>query len=176
MLVDIVWWVAAFCLNMGATRIATHRAKSLPANAPPLPDVLLELLPVMADWAPDVFIFLTMAVDVFLPAGSAYYGGGELDTSALKRFINVSSSVMFIRALTTWVTSFPSPLLTESSLGYGQHDLMFSGHTSMMFAAAASPLGYGLASFGAITVLCARQHYTVDVIVAIVISVLVKSL
>jgi hypothetical protein len=168
MLIELLWWACAFALNMGATRVATYRARHLPDGIKPLPDVLLEIIPVVPDWTPDVFIFLIVALDVFRTDGDVY------DSSGFLFFINCSANVMFIRAVTTWVTTFPSPLLTVSSLGYGQHDLMFSGHTTMMFCAAKSPLGYMLACTGALTVLCARQHYTVDVVIAIVVVELMK--
>ena len=76
-----------------------------------------------------------------------------------------------LRSITTWVTTFPTPLLSSSTLGYG-HDLMFSGHTVMLFSAATSYFGYIFAILGAISILCARQHYTMDVIAVIVVELL----
>jgi len=157
----ILLWSLSICLNLGSTYIATYRAKQLPDKSKPLPDVCLEILPVLPDWIPDTFILCVCLIDVLLPF-------------QFENFLIVSSNAMFIRAITTWVTTFPTPLLSSSTLGYGQHDLMFSGHTVILFSAAHSFVGYTIAILGAISILCARQHYTIDVLIAIIIVELLK--
>lgn len=154
-------WGLSICVNMGSTKIATYRSMLLPSNSKPLPDVCLEILPVLPDWTPDLFILFVCLIDVLL-------------SFQFEKFLITSSSAMFIRSITTWVTTFPTPLLSVSTLGYGQHDLMFSGHTVILFSAAHSYVGYIIASLGAISILCARQHYTIDVLIAIVIVELLK--
>jgi hypothetical protein len=51
---------------------------------------------------------------------------------------------------------------------------MFSGHTVILFSAAYSFVGYTIAILGAISILCARQHYTIDVLIAVIIVELLK--
>ena len=154
-------WGLSICVNIGSTKIATYRSMLLPSNSKPLPDVCLEILPVFPDWIPDAFILCVFLIDVLLPF-------------QFENFLIASSYAMFIRSITTWVTIFPTPLLSVSTLGYGQHDLMFSGHTIMLFSSAHTYLGYIIASLGAISILCARQHYTIDVLIAIIIVELLK--
>ena len=157
----LLFWSLSVCLNLGSTYIATYRAKLLPDNSKPLPDVCLEILPVFPDWIPDTFILCVFLIDVMLPF-------------QFENFLIVSSNAMFIRSITTWVTTFPTPLSSSSTLGYGQHDLMFSGHTVILFSAAHSFVGYTIAILGAISILCARQQYAIDVLIAIIIVELLK--
>ena len=157
----LLLWSLSICLNLGSAYMATYRAKRLPNNSKPLPDVCLEILPVLPDWIPDAFILCVCLIDVVLPL-------------QFENFLIVSSNAMFIRAITTWITTFPTPLLSSSTLGYGQHDLMFSGHTVILFSAATSYFGYAIAILGAISILCARQHYSIDVLIAIIIVELLK--
>jgi hypothetical protein len=171
MIIDLAWMIFSCGLNICAAYLATHRAKQLSANIRPLPDVLLEILPILPDWIPDIFVLIIILLDILVPF---IIHGDVNDYSGLKHIVNMFTYIMFIRSLTTWVTTLPSPLLTKSSLGYGQHDLIFSGHTAIMFCAAKSNIGYLFAGIGTLTVLCARQHYTVDVIIAIVIVELTK--
>lgn len=102
----------------------------------------------------------------------------------LRRLFRMCAVALFLRCLTMSLTILPAPAQGASHCIGGRHDCIFSGHTAMMLSLAyfishAFPM-YRVPLFvycviGSILIVATRAHYTVDVIVAwIVVLMLVK--
>jgi len=175
-----------------ANSLADWRAqRSRLDAAPPLPDVLFELVPAWprARPVPDAALHLAWLV---LALGLQSHGRARLVVRAL---LDAQASLFALRALLVPLTTLPAPLRgchrelptnwlalaldplralasPDGSLSWC-HDLIFSGHTShlvlaALFAAAcvhsrlARVLVYVLAAVGTLALLLARIHYSID--------------
>lgn len=117
----------------------------------------------------------------------------------LRRFFWVLGTVYFIRGFTVWVTLIPRVehatdgidtslnwfvnfLLVFIQVDQTASDLIFSGHTALLVTVAwffsyyipqSSGLAWIYASLGMYFILSTRHHYTVDILVAFIITSLI---
>ena len=147
-------------LNTAASDYAmrsAHRDLSAPYEA--LPDILHSVLPEVSIYAPDVAVFMAMAVSVAVA-----------DATTVNRVI----ICFMIRPLFVCSTRLPSPM-QQGSYFY-THDLVFSGHTIVFIAAShvlfethSLALAAVVGMVGPLLSIASRQHYTLDVIVAVAV-------
>ena len=173
---SIGWITVAFLVTCASVRVATIRSN---ARELPLRDVLHELLSVPCPmWLPDLLLLTCFFVSLFefiIPS---------------EALVRRACLCYLLRALTMAVTSFPAcaPPMDPAVEGrwplahvlWGRHDLMFSGHTIAFLAYADlwdtcdDPWARTRGAQRVVrwllpwTLVWARQHYTVDVIVAYV--------
>ncbi len=155
-----------------AEAFAAARAKRIPKT--PLPDVLHDVLPTIHTYAPDYALLACAAATV-------WYGMHFTTSDVVCLFLSWSFRLAFV-----CLTTFPPCIRPEtiadtaySRLLMSQHDLMYSGHTCVfMFLGGALPgmLGYGVQFACPLLLLTAsRQHYTIDVVVAMVVYTLIRA-
>ena len=146
--------------NIAASNYAMRSAhRDLRAPHEALPDILHGVLPEVSIYAPDVAVFMAMAFSVTV-AGLAV--------------VNRVIICFMIRPLFVCSTRLPSPM--KQGAYFHTHDLVFSGHT-IMFLAASHALfethSLGLAAVvgvvGPLLSIASKQHYTLDVIVAVAV-------
>ena len=110
------------------------------------------------------------------------------NVSILEEFVPKFLLIMFVRALTIISTILPKHKKCESQLGWIQmikgqcYDKVFSGHTAFVLLATLIyqregiigwPLFFALNIFNILSIILVRAHYTIDIILAIVITYLV---
>ena len=159
----VACWVSALVINRLAASFAEYMASEHPLMKPGnrLPDLLLDRLPVISYMVPETITAL-MVLNV-------------LCTSHAITFLQTSLPVFCLRAAVICCTYYPTPMLLSPHFGQSAYDLMFSGHTTMLFSAAYSMSTYVMATAGAVSIIAARQHYTADVVVAACMTELVKA-
>lgn len=106
----------------------------------------------------------------------------------IKEFTGKFLLIMFVRALTIVSTILPKHKQCEAQLGWLQmikgqcYDKVFSGHTAFVLLATLIYLREGIINipifialnlFNIISIILVRAHYTIDIILAIVITYLV---
>ena len=91
-MIYLFFWVLSICLNMCSTQIATYRSKRLPDEAKSLPDVCHDILPIVSDWIPDVFILLVCMIDLAFPFVYSIYSGDNSAGIEFEHFLIVSSN------------------------------------------------------------------------------------
>ena len=180
LLYAVPWGIAIVYLNYVASCAATKRARAIPDQ--PLPDLLHDLLPQLDNHVPDYLLLLCVA---YACALAVVHG-----TSVMARH-NVDSllACLTLRPIFLCLTSFPTCYQTGirpdqetaslyTTLFLNKHDLMFSGHTCCfvffghVFGGA---LGW-LARFALpFSLVAARYHYTIDVVVAMMVYHIVYS-
>lgn len=160
----VACWVSVLLVNRVAASFAESQARGHPIMKQKhrLPDLLLDRLPIIPYWVPET-ITGAMVLNV-------------LSSSHALTFLQTSLPVFCMRAAIICCTYYPTPMLLRPHFGQSAYDLMFSGHTTMLFSAAYSVPTYAVASLGALSIVAARQHYTADVVVAGCITELVKAL
>jgi len=152
--------LAVACLNFASSRLAARRANALFQHPfKPLPDLGHVVLPRIPIWAPDAYLNVTLAV--------LWLNRNHLP--GLTAALPAATLSLAIRAATIHLTLLPSPLPPTTPAWVGTHDLMFSGHT-ICFCAAGHALGVSwLAAVGALVIIAARTHYTIDVMMAMLV-------
>jgi hypothetical protein len=146
---------ANYIAGTHAMRVA-HRTLSNPNRG--LPDVLHAILPRVHIVAPDIAV--TLALLISFPF---------VERSVVDRVL----VCFLVRPIFVCATTLPSPI--PAGAYFHTHDLMFSGHTILFLGAAATHthilcallLGIG----GPLLLVAARQHYTIDVLVAAVVFI-----
>jgi len=144
---------ANYMVGNHAMRVA-HRTLRNPNQG--LPDVLHAILPHIHIQIPDV------AVVCILLASFKF-----VDQAIVNRVL----VCFLVRPVFVCATTLPSPIPAEAY--FHTHDLMFSGHTILFLAAAqllhthhhAFP-GMCVGIGGPLLLVAARQHYTIDILVA----------
>ena len=143
-------------------------------------DILHEITPDLHDYKAfnDVILVGTIVSFLFVPNSLAL----------IKEFAGKFLLIMLVRALTIVSTILPKHQKCESNLTWihyikGQcYDKVFSGHTAFVLLATLIYLREGILSFPVFlainfanwsSILLTRSHYTVDIILAIVITLLV---
>ena len=166
MLYLIFWAVAVIYFNFLASTFASKRSKKI--HDTPLPDILHDILPKMNMHTPD---YLLLICFMFILLRGLY-----ISPSAIARLLlSLSFRPIFI-CMTTFPTcnSVQSDVNQSiySKLFLSQHDLMFSGHTCIfMFLGGViqGTLGLFVQFLLPISLIAARQHYTIDVVVAMLL-------
>jgi len=156
-------WVSVLVVNRVAASFAEQMATGHPLIKPGnrLPDLLLDRLPIISYKVPETITAL-MVLNALSNQNHAL------------TFLQTSLPVFCMRAIVICCTYYPTPMLLSPHFGQSAYDLMFSGHTTMLFSAAYSVSTYAMAGLGALSIIAARQHYTADVVVAACITELVK--
>jgi len=163
MLFYILWSIVVLYLNGKAATFAKKRALSLQNK--PLPDILHDVLPKIYHDTPDYLLWMCILYAAFFKCDVAT---GEV----LRLLCSMSLRPIFI-CLTTFPTCCDFNKNNKSF--YGQlvqstHDLMFSGHTCCFLFLGNVIKGYGIIRYlFPLTLIAARQHYTIDVVVAILV-------
>jgi hypothetical protein len=143
-------------------------------------DILHEITPDLHDHKPynDIILVATIVSFLFVPNS----------LEIIKEFTGKFLLIMFVRALTIISTILPKHEKCPSELKWyhylkGQcYDKVFSGHTAFVLLATLIYLREGILSFPVFmainvanwaSIILTRSHYTVDIILAIVITLLV---
>ena len=154
----IIWVGVIIYLNHLAATFAKERAKKIEGR--PLPDILHDILPHINRYTPDYLMFLSLVLCIF-------------DIKHVD--VVILLCCLTLRPIFVCVTTFPSCVeMTDSKSMYSKlflstHDLMFSGHTCIFTFCGliiGGPLGFVIKFLFPISLIAARQHYTIDVIVA----------
>ena len=175
--------LAAVTAAMLWTACLAHQQESAAkshATATPLPDRLHAALPRIHGmrWLVHLLPLIMLSLVV------AY-----LPTLAVLRLLQIYALILFLRAISFWVTRVPpprancNPYKVRHMYVGGCSDMMYSGHTSVLVLGALFLYTYGtqpalrvaavlLALGGIFLILCTRHHYSADVLVAIYISAL----
>lgn len=173
---SIAWIVAATVVSYLGVAVATLRGNSA---AQPLRDILHELWTIPCPlWVPDMLLLLCLfcsAIDAAWPS---------------ERLVKRAALCYMLRAVTVSVTSMPAcappiaPYVQKNwplsnLLWVSRYDLMFSGHTIAFLFFAELWRAHTVAWMKAmvpvlryafpLTLVWARQHYTMDIIVAAVV-------
>ena len=143
-------------------------------------DILHEITPDLHDHKPynDIILIATILSFFFVPNSHLI----------IKEFTGKFLLIMFVRALTIISTILPKHDKCPSELKWyhylkGQcYDKVFSGHTAFVLLATLIYLREGILSFPVFlainvanwaSIILTRSHYTIDIILAIVITLLV---
>lgn len=131
----------------------------------PLPDIVHLTTPKIDTYIPDYFLWSSCCYALL------YYNG---EYNHLHENMWTFSICLIVRALFVFITMMPTCMTSQikynssyyETMFHSTHDLMFSGHT-LCFAfigyVTETPLIYYI---GPILLVLARQHYTIDVIMA----------
>ena len=163
----LLWLLLIVYVNYLAAQYASFRALKVQDN--PLPDILHDVLPKIHKHSPD---YLLLCCLVFILCCNT-----EISTvNSLRLLISLSLRPIFI-----CLTTFPSCVEEDekeedkslyTKLFLSTHDLMFSGHTCcFLFFGSAIPgtMGFCIRWFFPLSLIAARQHYTIDVVVAMLV-------
>lgn len=143
-------------------------------------DILHELTPDLHEWygMNDIVLVGLMISFFFVPN----------NINIVVEFLSKFLLIMFVRALTIISTILPKHKQCEPKMGWIQmikgqcYDKVFSGHTAFVLLATLIyqregiigwPLFFGLNLFNILSIILVRAHYTIDIILAIVITYLV---
>ena len=146
----------------------------------PLPDRLHAALPRLHNlrWLVHLLPIIMLVIVV-----------AHLPMLLVMRLLQIYALILFLRAMSFWVTRVPPPRSPCNPYTVGRirvggcSDMMYSGHTSVLVLgtlflcvySSSTPIRVGavlLALLGIVLILCTRHHYTSDVLVAIYISTL----
>lgn len=167
----IVYLVAAF---------AAHCASTIYASNVGRPNEIIDMgfawLPIIPKGCGD---WLAFSVSLAL----VYTLISLREWEILHRFLYQCATLMFIRSATVAATVLPSPTECEPDMFVlvhgGCYDKIFSGHTAYLTLASlylwrrglSAWLACGVVALEAIILVASREHYTVDVLIAIVLAV-----
>lgn len=124
------------------------------------------------------------AIDLFLVPMLIAGGYAAVRTGTLEKYALVYSGILILRALCIFVTVIPSSScgFHGNSVGIGGcRDQIISGHTVCAVLAAHAigvlypehkAFSYFYAVFIALSLICTRQHYTVDVVLGAALALL----
>ena len=143
-------------------------------------DLLHSITPDMSDWKPynDVIVSLVALSFFIIPNGMTIF----------KEFATKFILIMVIRALTTISTILPKHEKCDATPRWSRfikgqcYDKVFSGHTSFVLLATLIFLREGILGWPAFLainlanitgIILSRSHYTVDIVLAILITLLV---
>ena len=159
----VVWFVGVLCFNRLAGIFAKYRAeKYLASPYKALPDVFQETLPGLPVHVPDYLLFCLGLYVFFFRYPKDYV---ELDTL----LYSLSFRPIFVS-----VTTLPTCMKRQNVNNFflSTHDLIFSGHTCLFIffgKLIGGSLGNIVQIIFPITLIQARQHYTIDVLVSMVV-------
>ena len=155
----IFWGLSCLVANYVAAKFATIRAMSIQDH--PLPDLLHDVFPKIPNHVPDYLLILCLSYIMILNL--------PINNVEIFRFLfSLSLRPIFI-CLTTFPTCYQED---NSPYSWSKHDLMFSGHTCCFLffgRVIQGALGISIQYVFPFTLIAARQHYTIDVIVAMLV-------
>lgn len=186
-LLALGFWVAMILVHTYLTRLTWHRGvvKFSMVGTPPLHDLLHEVLPNTQPLR--VIPEVGHVLPVLYLSGLMLYHFDQRSLDCFRTFLVSHGVLIFLRAI-----SFAGTLLPDASqqchvsLFVGScHDLIFSGHVTIMLICVLLAQHYyeippvlrvfvGLdAAIVCFFVISSRNHYTVDVVLAVVVTLLV---
>ena len=164
----IILWVGVIVyLNHLASNFAANRAKRIPDQ--PLPDILHDVCPAWDNHIPDYLLFVCIVY--------AMLGGSYPSTVDWYNLLTCLTWRPVFICLTTFPTCYASGVEHDEGSLYGRlflrkHDLMFSGHTCwfVFIGRLIGGVTGGMVQFlFPFSLVCARYHYTLDIIVAMMV-------
>ena len=161
----ILWGVAVVYFNKMASNFATNRAMMIEDK--PLPDILHDIIPKIHIHVPDYLLFSCISYIVFFNVHVS-------NANIVRLLCTLSLRPIFV-CLTTFPTCFHLKEKNKSlydKLFLSEHDLMFSGHTCCFLffgSVIGGALGFGVKFVFPLSLIAARSHYTIDVIVAMLV-------
>lgn len=162
----ILWGIAVVYVNKMASNFATIRAMRIEDK--PLPDLLHDTFPIIHKHVPDYLLFSCISYIVIFNITVS-------NADIVRLLCTLSLRPIFI-CLTTFPTCFHAAKEKNKSLYdkmfLSEHDLMFSGHTCCFLffgSVIGGGLGFGVKFVFPLTLIAARCHYTIDVIVAMLV-------
>lgn len=178
----LYYFVIPFALHFYFTDVLANSSKLI-QHHPPLHDVIMSNMPDLSkfDYVPNLLvavIFSIFAKRLFK----------DKDTKLAKSYFKYFAIIIFLRTITTQVTLIPAQSVCTIPRGIDRYlnghciDKIFSGHTSATFLIVLLYYKYGIVKKPYIYVLMALQmimafslivtknHYTIDVILAYMIT------
>jgi len=163
----VIWLGGIIILNSAVATFAKGRAQLLSSLYKALPDLAHDYLPRLPVHVPDYLLLFALFSAI---------GFHDIDRQSVRSLLYCLSLRPMFVCLTTLPTCMPRPDFKTKSLFsklfLSTHDLMFSGHT-IVFLFSGSLIGGNLGSFISYllpaTLVAARQHYSIDVLVAMVL-------
>ena len=157
-----MWGLIVVYLNFISAKFATKRSKLL--HDIPLPDLLHDTFPKIHKHVPDYLLLFCASLMI-------YYRPNLKE--ALRLLCSLSLRPIFI-CLTTFPTCFQEAENEENTSFYSKlflskHDLMFSGHTCCFLFFGHTINSICIKYLFPLTLIASRQHYTIDVIVAMLV-------
>jgi hypothetical protein len=164
---------ASFCL-LCAVIVNTIAYNKLLQNTIvdiPLNDIAHNNLPILSNYhLNDVFIVLLTIYTLY-----------KLESKHIERYSIILSLLFIIRAISFSVTHLPSPNVgcNKRNIHNTCNDLMFSGHTTLLTVSLMALYYWGSISLSPLvlyylmtitTIILPRKHYTVDILIASVLS------
>lgn len=168
MFIYFFWLNCIISLNYLASLFAKHRAEIYilhPYNA--LPDILQEKLPCLPKYTPDYllvllsFIIYNFKIDIKIQ-----------EVNALFRCLSLRPIFVCVTTFPTCMKKIKSPTQIINKIFHSTHDLMFSGHTCVFIffgRLIGGTSGDIVKYILPITLVQAKQHYTIDVVVAMLV-------
>jgi len=174
MYIYILPLVIGFCLNIIAAMRIRKKAELLLKNPyTPLPDIIHNNFPKIPLFIPDYFLFICFSIALFNYNSLVNI---EKNLLCLGLCTIIRSFSVF---LTIMPTCMPEPNHTVeyiyTKLFLSTHDLMFSGHTLFFISIGNMLNSHFIKVFGPFLLIIARQHYTIDVCVSVLVYFFVYS-
>jgi hypothetical protein len=174
---SITIWAICIVLHQVASAIVSAWGQRVLYKAVPLPDLGHLVMPNLQEyrWLPEILIHVPL---VYAGATALYLW----EINGIEHFLLSHGWSMLLRALCFSVTLLPdaSQMCTDSVWSGSCHDLIYSGHmvaltlsTMYLWKHAQGLLKIGLIAnmaVAALLTIAVRNHYSVDVILALVIS------
>jgi hypothetical protein len=163
----VVWVMLVVVANKMAALFAKRRAEACLHPYHPLPDILHEYIPRVNTHLPD---YLLLILILYCIITRQYITIEQLNSLLL----SLSIRPIFV-CVTTIPTCMDKPndkLSLYDTLFVSTHDLMFSGHTCLfgfIGIVIGGYTGFIIQYILPLTLIAARQHYTMDVLVAMVV-------
>jgi len=183
LLVAILFWLFSFAWMLFCIKVAGFR---YPKQNVVLPDLLFEVLPAInLDPMPDVILYVLLMSLIFRVI---FHPRG---LSISRRFMIICGCVYIFRSLTLLFTSFPDPQARcedyhaswsiWGSTSFSCGDAMFSGRTVVLMLVSLCWTEYTksivarcviwiVSIAGMLSLVIARYHYTIDILISVFIT------
>jgi len=178
LLVAVLFWLLSFTWMLFCVKVAGFRT---PKQNEVLPDLLFTILPAIdLDPMPDVILYVLLMSLIFRVI---FHPRG---LSISRRFMVICGCVYIIRSLTLIVTSFPAPQTRckdyqASWTSFSCGDVMYGGTSVILMLVALCWTEYTksivarcviwmVSTAGMLSLVIARYHYTLDLLISILVT------
>lgn len=177
-LMHVSLWAIAMIIHQVASGLVSEWGHNVIHKMPPLPDLGHILMPNLQQWRwlPEVLIHGPLVFSGILAIA-------RVDIHGIEHFLQAHGISMLIRALSFSMTLLPdaSQMCDESKWSGSCHDLIFSGHmvalalSSMYLWSKTNKLALKAVVLlnviaAAVLTIAVRNHYSVDVFLALIIA------